>query len=64
MLEAGYVFTATPKHDENRDRGIQIIADIGASAHVVPDQYLLFNFQPEKESIIEIGRTSLTSGTV
>lgn len=33
MFEAGYLFTATPEHEKNGDREIQIIADTRASVH-------------------------------
>lgn len=63
ILEAGYVFTATPGNQDSGHRSIQIIADTGASIHVVPDRNMLINFQPNKETIIGIGGTSLTHGT-
>lgn len=63
ILKVGYVFTATPGNQDNGHRSIQIIANTRASIHVVPDQNMLINFQPNKETIIGIGGASLTHGT-
>lgn len=70
VSEVGYVFSTIPVSETNKHdikntlaHTVQIIADTGASIHVVPSRNMLINFQPCRENISGIGGISTTSGT-
>lgn len=67
--EAGYVFSTLCQMNTRKEtsyisiQSSDIIADTGASVHIVPKRDMLMNFKPIKEPINGVGGESFTSGT-